>query len=298
MSYLKFTYLVSGLNQKLLVYRLQKSKINILDIKFINKKLLKITIDSKDRLKFFAICKNSWYNKLVNIGGLCAPLYKLYKNIALTVGLIAFFSICYFSNNLYFKTDYLADSHLYKTQIQSAMQSAGIKKFKPFTQEQLDKASELVREINQISFITITKKGGSAVVYLKQSVAMPLPLKTYASDFVAPEDLVILKITVYSGTQLKNQGDYVKKGEVIAKAGYIIQEKEYPCLLSLALTAECTFEYIYNYSGRLTSEIKTNALALAKIYLGDYPVRSYSLKEINNNKLKVIIKYEKTLCGG
>ena len=298
MSFLTFTYLVTGRNQLILIEKLQKAGVNLKKIENIDAKRLKITIDSKDRLKFFAICKNSWYNRLVKVGGFFAPAYKLAKNFYLFIGILLFFAISIYANTLYFQTQFEGDALLFSKQIESTFQQVGIRKFHPFTQAQLDSVKLILERDEKLSFISVTKKGNSAVVYLKQSLTEPTTLPTLNSDFLAPEDMTVLKITVYSGRAIAQPNTFVKKGEIVAKASYLIKDSEVACKLAFTMLSECTFVYEYESAYKIDDSVKNNALTLAKVVLGDYTVRSYNFEIVGIKRVKVILKYEKTFFGG
>ena len=298
MNFLTFTYYVMGRNHLLLIDKLKKKGVNLKKIEIIDTKRLKITIDSKDRLKFFAICKNSWYNKLVKVGGLFAPIYSFIRKPAILLGTVFFFCISFWANTLYFETQFKGDARLFSRQIENVFEDVGIKKFYPFTQSQLDEANKKLLTEEKLSFISILKDGNRAVVYIKKSVQPPNFLTALNTDFVASEDMIVLKITVYSGRAVVTQNSSVKKGDVIAKASYLIKEQEIACPLVFTMTCECTFVYEYQSLHKIDDGIKVNALTLAKVALGDYPVRSYQIVNIDEKNLKVILKYEKTFFGG
>ncbi len=298
MNFLTFTYYVTGRNHLLLLEKLKKRGVNLKKIEIIDTKRLKITIDSKDRLNFFAICKNSWYNKLVKVGGLFAPIHLLFKNAYIWVGIAFFLCLNFWANSLYFETQFKGDARLFSKQIEKCFDEVGIKKFHVFTQAQLNEANKKLLIEDKLSFISIRKEGNNAVVYIKQSLVEPNLLQSLNSDFIASEDMLILKISVYSGRAVVEQNAFVKKGDVIAKASYLIKEQEVTCPLVFTMSCECTFVYEYTTAYKVDDGIKANAITLAKIALGDYPVRSYTVERIDDNNLKVILKYEKTFFGG
>lgn len=298
MRMLTKTFLVTGRNRNILLQRLKKYGVSVFKIQIIDEKRAKITIDEKDTPKYFAICKNSWYNKELKIGGICAPFYLMIKKSILTVFLLVFFAITYFADFLFLGAVYQGEAVLYKRQIEDAFSDVGIKKYSAFSQTQLDSALAVLQKSEDIAFITLKKSGSKAIVYLKTAKALPDKLQTFNSDFIASEDMRILNITVYSGTAMVQKGDFVKKGQVIAKASNVVKETEVPTLLTLAVSAECIFEYIYESANRIDDSTKQNAFVMAKFMLGDYQILSHSFENIDNNKLKVIIKYEKNLIGG
>lgn len=298
MNWLTETYLLVGRNRKNLFQKLNKAGISLKKIEIFDEKRAKITIDKKDASKYFAICKNSWYNKLLKIGGICAPIYKAIKMPLITLAIIFFFAFTYFFDFLYLQTVYEGDALLYQKQIEEQFELAGITKYKPFNQSTLNEIAFILQQNASISHVTVKKQGNKAIVSVKSAQTPPQKLIVLNSDFIASEDMTVLNITVYSGSAVVKKGDFVKKGELIAKASALVKEEEAPCPLILALTAECTFEYVCEYVYEINDSAKLNALAGAKLALGDYTVRSYTFKNEGKNKIKVILKYEKTLIGG
>jgi hypothetical protein len=156
-----------GRNRKYLLQRLSKSKIAVKKLEIIDEKHAKITIDKKDSLKYFAICKNSWYNKLLKIGGLFAPLYKAVKNPLITIAVIFFFSFAYFADGIYLKSVYLGDSLLFQNVIDNHLEEAGITKFKPFSQERLNEvAIELQKQAGKYYALNMEEKLFGSTKYI------------------------------------------------------------------------------------------------------------------------------------
>ena len=62
MRWLTETYLLVGRNRKNLLQKLNKEGVRVRKLEIFDEKNSKITIDKKDAPKYFAICKNSWYN--------------------------------------------------------------------------------------------------------------------------------------------------------------------------------------------------------------------------------------------
>ena len=298
MNGLTKTYLVTGRNQKTLLEKLKKGGVNLLKIEILSKNKAKITIDAKDAVKYFAICKNSWYNNLLRTSGVFNAFYLMVKNWVVTVSVILYFAVCFAANGLYFENEYQGDALLYRPIIEKQFEKAGVTKNRFFTQTTLNEVKKSLEKERGIAFISIEKKGNKALVYLKSEVEPPKsPLISY-SDLIAEEDMVILNITVYSGTGVVEVGQAVKKGEVLAKASHLVKDEEVKTPLYCVVTAECAFEYIYRCSSPINDSVYLNGITSARFALGDYKVRSYTTQKISENQIKIILKYEKVLNGG
>ncbi len=295
MTLLSKTFLVEGRNQKMLLEKLKKAKINARKIEILSEKQLKITIDAKDTAKYFAICKNSWYNKDLRTSGFLFPFYLMVKNWIIALSIAIFFAVAFLTNRIYFESEYRGDALLYRATVEETFEKAGIKKYTFFSQEKLNSVRQTLEKENGIAFISIKKSGNKAIIDLKRAQTPPQGPFLSSEDLVAKEDMVILNITVYSGTACVQKGQEVKSGEVLAKASHFFKEEEVKTLLYCEITAECVFEYIYQSNSPIDGTVKNNALASAKFALGDYPVRSFEFERINDDRIKVVLKYEKRI---
>ena len=79
---------------------------------------------------------------------------------------------------------------------------------------------------------------------------------------------------------------------------YLIKDNEVACPLVFTMASECTFTYEYVSTYKLDDSTIQNGLALAKIALGDYELRSCTYDVVSEKSIKITIKYEKTFFGG
>lgn len=291
-------YLVTGLNQKILLDRLNLGGVELLKIKKVSQKALEITIDIKDDLKFFAICKNMWYNKLIGVGGFLSPFYLLVKNPLKFACLILSLVLIICSEWIYLGNQYQGDAPLYRVEIQRAFDSVGIKKYAFFSDTNLRQVQQVLQRQNNFAYVSIQKRGNRAVVNLQALKSPPQKIIGLKEDLIACEDLKILRATVYTGTLLKFAGDKVKRGEVIAGAYYMAGERVVKCDLVAVISAECTYTYQYHSKFEVNDQTVSNAIATAKLMLGDYEVLSVGYQITQGRVITVTLKYEKILCGG
>lgn len=296
MSGLKKTFMVEGLNRNLLLKRLHKAKIAVLDLVILDEKHAKITIDSKDCDKYFAICRKTWYNKLIKTSGIFAPIYKTIKKPFAAIGVIIFFVTVFFADNIYLGTEYFGDAKLYAVQTEKYLSAQGVRIFYPFNEAMLSVAEKNLEKDFRLKFLKIEKRGNKAVVYIKSNVDSIRPPQYSTTDICAPEDLVVLKMVVYSGTPLVNVGESVKKGEPLIGAYNIVNEQRVACKIVGSISAKCAFYYEYECKYDVKSQTD-NAVAAAKVMLGDYEVKDINVK-IVQNKIQVILYYEKIIFGG
>lgn len=295
MIFLKNTYLVEGRNRNILLSRLKKHGVRVLNVVILSEKLTEITIDSKDSEKFFAICKNLWYNKSVKISGIVAPFYTAGRNLAVTAFVVIFFLLCFLFGNTFAGEIYEGDSLFFKAEIAEALENSHIKRLSYFDQKDLDKVKIALEKDPKISFARVEKWGNKAIIDIKKQKTPPAMLKRRTGDIVARENLKILNISVYSGTPFFKKGDSVKKGETIVGGYYIEEEKVIPCDIIAEISVECTFLYDYKSKFGLKDEDIGLALSIAEFSLGDCEILSAETKKLDKNTLRITIKYEKEI---
>lgn len=297
MKALTSTYKVTGLNRNVLFSRLKKQGIDLLNVKIIDDKTAEITIDSKDTDKYFAICKNMWYNTLSKRGGFLAPLIYLKNNAAKAAGVVLMILVIILSENLYFGAEYVGDAVLYRAKIENALTSAGVKKFAYFSENDLARASAILTSEQNLGFISVKKSGSKALITLKGLKDSPQKFPVYYSDVTESENCEILKITVYSGTLLKKAGERVVAGEPIIGAYYEKENGERVlCPIIATYSAKFVFNYEYKATFGFIEESVSDAIAAAKSELNkirEYPILNVSYL-IEGEKINVVLEYEKT----
>ena len=297
MNLLTSVFFVSGLNRVLLLERLKKNGVRVLEVKNIDEKSFEITIDNKDCDKFFAICKKRWYNKKIRVGGLFAPLWKILRAPFLIVACVLFAALCIFSDKVFLKAEYKSDALLYQSDVLAAFEDAEIKRGSFFDEGKLKIVQKALADKNDFAFLKIQKCGNKAIIEIKKSDTPPLRITGSEKDVVAAEDIKILKISAYSGTVLVSCGDEIKKGTPIIGAYEIINEQNAPCKIFGFVLAEAKFCYEYECKFAPEDADVCRAVSAAKFMLGDYEVlRSQS--RIKDKKIIVELYYEKIIFGG
>ena len=297
MNLLTSVFFVSGLNRVLLLERLKKSGVRVLEVKNIDEKSFEITIDNKDCDKFFAICKKRWYNKKIRIGGLFAPLWKILHKPFLIVACVLFAVLCVFSDKVFLKVEYKKDALLYRSEVIAAFEDAGIKRGSFFDEGKLKIVQNALANKNDFAFLKIQKCGNKAIIEIKKSDSPPRRIAGSEKDVVAAEDIKILKISAYSGTILASCGDEIKKGTPIIGAYEIINEQKVLCRIFGFVLAEAKFCYEYECKLAPCDADILRAISAAKFMLGNYEVLR-SETQIKDKKIIVELYYEKIIFGG
>lgn len=293
------TYKLVGLNRAELIKRLKNAGVEVVKLKIINDKVAEITIDGKDSAKYFAICKNMWYNVLLKRGGWLYPLTMLKQNVfkLLCCALLAVAIVLF--DGVYLGNVYEGDALLYRAETERAFKAAGIKNFEFFSDEDLSKASAILAAEQKTSFLSIKKRGNKAVVSIKELKDKPELFPSSDEGVFACDDCEIIKIVVYSGTALKNSGDKVLKGEPIVVA-YIEEDgTRTPCAAVCAYSAKFKFVYVYEVESGANLEKRdkdaeiADAIICARLALGEKNVLSLTHLQ-KENEITVYIEYERS----
>lgn len=297
MNALTATFRVHGGNRELLFQKLKKNGITVLNEKKSGEKSFEITIDNKDCDKFFAICKKTWYNEKIKVGGVLAPFYKIIHAPQIAIACVLFVAVTLFSGNLFLGAEYRKDALLYRQAVENAFEQCGIRFGASFSEEKIEKAERYLSERFDFAFLQIEKRANRAIVEIKDGARAPERMISTLTDVIASEDLTILKMSVYSGTPLVKEGDLVKKGAPIIGAYQTIKETPVPCPITGSVSAKCAFDFAYTCKTEPTDGDVSRAVSAAHFMLGDYTVCGSEVS-VEDKTIKVKLYYEKIIFGG
>lgn len=297
MRLLTYTYTAVGRNRTCMLQRLSAAKIAVHDLRILNEKTVEITISAKDRAKYFAICKNMWYNDLKCVSGVLAPLFRLFSSPAHIVGVAVFLALAVMADGVYLGAVYRGEAVFYKAAIEEALLEAGVKEYSFFDDLRLSVAESALESKTGTNFIKIEKSGNRAIITAYGDKKAPEKMNSSAVDVCADGNYKILKITVYAGTPLVKSGDEVKSGDVLIGAyeqltdGSVIH-----CDAVGFVTAEKSFKYDYYCAHGVTESARERALSAALFMLGDKTVLSRTIDEFDGG-LSVTLFYEEIIFG-
>ncbi len=203
---------------------IQKSRIDILYIKYLNKfLLLKISYD--DYKKLNRIIPSSTIVKIVGKERIYDILYR-YKYCVISFILCVFALVCV--SHFIFFIDIETDNNEIKSIIQNELIKANITIFsynKNFAS--LKKISEIIKNSNssKIEWVEFDKNGVFLKVKVIERVSNHDVDNENYTDIVASKNGYIRNIKASSGWIVKNIDDYVEKGEIIV-SGNILKNNE------------------------------------------------------------------------
>lgn len=207
---------IEGLNIKRLIKTFYKNNIDLYDLKNISHKNIVATISKKDLKKSKQFLKDYKVTITKRYG------FSFLKDFSLTrwgilVGFVCFVILCFFNFNFLSLICISGTNKISQTEIKSFLREKGIKEKTFFNNINLeDIESELEMKFEDISFVSIIKKGTNLLINIKEKLAVE---DLSSSQIISPYSAQIISIELISGTLEKNIGDSVKKGEVIV-GGY------------------------------------------------------------------------------
>ena len=208
---------IEGVNLKRLIKNLYKNKIDIYDLNFNSPKNLVITINQKDYKKSktylkeyrVSVIKRYGINNIFNFG---------LVHIGLLIGLFFFFVIIFLNNN-FLSTIYITgNSRISNAQIINFLGQKKIKQYTFFNNINVEKLeSELENNFNDISLVSVIKKGTNLIINIKEKLNVDEILTS--SDIISDVNGQIIELNIIQGYTKFKVGDSVKVGDILVN-GY------------------------------------------------------------------------------
>ncbi len=226
---------------------------------------------NQDEKKVFAIIKELWYNEKVVEKtaryGFLFPLYSLFSNVGLFIGLIAFIIFSYLSSFLVLDFKVTGSGKEYGREIIAYLNANGVKKYKSLRGVDLQslKNGALISSPN-LSFIEIKKEGLKLVIELQLLESKEIKPVSPVYELLSSYSGKVVSVKAYRGTPLVRVGDVVKKGDLLIGGYYLFGEEKISCpvIASVILLTKNKFTY---YSAVDSDE--QNALIFAEQELGE-----------------------------
>ena len=214
---------IEGLMPQRALLRLRRAEIPLFDVKKIDAKTLRISVEKKDVEKVFAIYPNLCYNKgatslsssaftarFAPKKGLSAWLDKTKKRVGLLLGALLFVFLTAFADGFVFGVEFVG-TDVYAREAYAALQELSIRTFAPYKRGKEDMLCAKLLAIDGVEFCSVQKKGFRLVVEIRTS---PFAKDgTQSGKLYAEHSGKIVSMTVLRGTALKKIGDFVNAGE-------------------------------------------------------------------------------------
>lgn len=291
-NYIKYT--VKGLNRDKLINKIY-NKIALYDVKQIDYNLTEYKIKFTDEKSFEKQLKN---NNLEIISKNNKGIYFVFKNSILNIGfmlgLIISIAFLIFTNGMYLKCEVQGNSTITSYSIKRAIEEKGIKRYQHLSSintKQLEK--QLAEEFNEVSLISIIKKGNSLIINIKEKVINDeyenvddfLPI---VSDF----DGRVTSISLTQGTLNVKVGDIVQKGDILVHP-YIIDssyvKRGIKPLAKIKLTTWIK-ETVYHQENTIVMQRTGKVKTVKNLYVGDIPISKKSYCEFSKYETETSLK--------
>lgn len=294
-----------GLNQEYFFNKLLDKGIVLFDLKKINS--LEFTfcifLHYSRIVESMAVQNSILVLKKKKIG-----FFSYIKNFFLKFGILAGATVCSISfllmENFVFRIDVFGNENITSKDIIAFLGSQNISIFSPIHNINCKETERLLIEnFEEISSVSIVKKGMSLILNIKEKIA--IPNQNY-NDLIADFNGRIKSIKAISGTALKSAGDLVKKGDVLIQACVKNQHGE---IINIEPKAEICCEiwleseqlhhaekYVYTETGRtqINKKISYSGITIfdnfKDVKFQNYE-QAYSVKYIKNMILPLKIEY-------
>lgn len=295
---LRAEYKIKGEKLRYLPEFLHRKKISVYNFRLINDSECYVTIDFQDIRKFFAICKNMCYNKLiVRYKGLLSPFVAVFKRIGLFVGAVLFTLVVIVFNNLVLDVKVVGSGSCFKEQTKGVVYDFGVKKYTAFSSiDYKALETEILSNNPRLSFVTVKKQGNILVIDTVLSDKEPSVLGKNTDDLISNYNGVVEEITVLRGTALVRVGETVKKGDKLVGA-YLIgkDQAEYQTFVLARVKILEKTEYFYKCDEN-TEQNLSIAYALAEFNInGEIKEKTHSFEE---GGIRVTVTVRRTVYGG
>lgn len=292
---------VKGLNLNRFLESLKRNGIAVYNAKKTDNKRLVLAINAFDAEKLFAINFNVWYNtyeiRKIKTGGRNYPLFFLFKNVGIAVGIALFCATAYLSNDFIFSFSFTGSGSVYQREITEYLNENGITRFSRFSDIDLKTLEDSILSFSgNLSFVSCVKSGNRLLIDSAVSSGQTGRLSGKATELISDENGIIESVKVYRGTALKTNGEEIKKGETIV-AGYAdVKETR----VSVNVIATATVIYFEDYEFTLTEDNDGAAAAFAKECAGK-PCRDMGIFKTEKSGIftyKVRLYFTKVLTVG
>ena len=211
--------LIEGKNINNYIKRLIKSKIDIIDLRYLNYNKVEIIIKYSDYLKL-KDNRTIYKLKVVEKYGKLKLKDKIKKNYILILSLIIGIFLIIFLSNIIFDIEIIHTNKEIIELIKKELENNGIKKYKlKKSYEELEKIEDKILEDNKtrLEWIEVEVVGTKYIVRIEERKIKENNIDTKYQDIVMRKSGILKKIVATSGEKVKEINTFVSKGDVVIK---------------------------------------------------------------------------------
>lgn len=208
---------IKGKHLDRFIQRLMKVKIELLNIKHINKEEINIKIYKDDYERLLKI-KSIYEVKVINYYGIIKIKKSLLFNRILISAIIFGFGLLIFLSNIIFDVQVIHSSAEIRKLVLDELENYDIKKksfIKSYDYIQKIKKDILNKYKKKIEWLEIENIGTKYIVRVEERKIIDIEEDNTPQHIIATKSAVIKKVISSSGVIVRNTNDYVKKGDII-----------------------------------------------------------------------------------
>ena len=285
---------VKGMNMDRFIHRLVNHKIQLLNIKYIDRKTVDITIYNNDYEKAIKI-KSIYEVDPLDYKGVIKIKKKIKKSKIIIISVIIGFIFLIFLTNIIFSVEVVHTNKELRALLYKELDMHGIKKYnfkKTFEELENIKREIISKNKDKIEWLEIERVGTKYVIRVEMRKISSIPVEGVNRHVVALKDAIIKKVIAKEGEIIKNTNEYVKKGDVVI-SGNIKLNDETKKLVSAEgevyaeVWYQTTVEYPLNYYEQKETGNKKNILVLKLLNneFGFLDFKPYKEKKGSTKKL-------------
>ena len=223
----KISLNIKGKNINRFIKKLRTKKIEILNIKYINKNEADIIIYKKDYAEILKI-KSIYEITELDVFG----LIKIKRNLKISKHLLIiisiFFIIFLIFTHIIFNIEVIHSNKDIRKLILTELEKEGIKKYsfkKSYNKLNQIKEKILNKYPDKIEWLEIENSGTKYTVRVEERTIVQKEEDNTPRNIIAKKDGVLKKVIAEKGDIVKDMNDYVKKGDLIINGELIFNEE-------------------------------------------------------------------------
>ncbi len=240
---------IEGIMPERALLRLKRAKIDVYNVKKIQKNQILLSVKAKDCEKVFAFYPNVCYNisktspykvKKIALTGVKRYVEWGKNRVGLLLGGLLYCILTLFFNSFIFGVKFVG-TDIYAREGYIALEENGIKPFAPYKKGSEDMICAQLLTLDGVEYCSVQKKGLYAYVEIR--------LSPFAKDVIEKESMkakhsgTLLSLTVLKGTPLKKTGEAVAEGETLVENAFYTQDGGQVCVEPIARAViSCVFE--------------------------------------------------------
>lgn len=230
------------------------NNIRIWDVFNVTSGVIRFKVCIKDFKKLKKISKKTkCKQKIISKKGVYFKLFKYRKRKMLFLLGILALCICIYFSNVIWSIDIVGNENISTEELRASLKESGLyvgkSKFNIDTKKVI---TNLRIEIKDIAWAGVSIDGTKAYVKVVEKTKLPLDQieEKRIGDILADKEGIIEKITVYSGTNISNVGDYVEKDRILIEGrvySKFMEPKDVTAKGEIILRTNYTYENTYNF---------------------------------------------------